>query len=110
VLRRGRLGRRPGDRLRVGRRAELDRETTSWEVLWRACSSAIRESIASRMRCRSNAVTTLAQEDNTPDNPSKHTGRRETLYLKHDRGGPASQDHDKGNKRDTEMKKIRNEE
>jgi hypothetical protein len=55
-------------------------------------------------------MTTLAQDDNTPDNRSKHTDKRETPYLKHDRGGPASQDHDKTDKRDTEVKKMRKEE
>lgn len=58
------------------------------------------------MRCRLNGVATLVQEY-FRDNRSKHTDRRETMYLKHDRGRPASQGHDKIDERDTEIKKIR---
>lgn len=44
-------GRWPGELvLEAGRRADLDRERLSWAVFWRACSSAIRESMASRKR------------------------------------------------------------
>lgn len=51
VFRRGRVVRLLGDALRVGRRAELERASESWADFCRACSSAIRESIASRIRC-----------------------------------------------------------
>ena len=52
VFRLGREGRLLGETARLGgRRAEFDLEMESWAVLERACSSAIRESIASRRRC-----------------------------------------------------------
>lgn len=51
-----RLGRERwlGERLlEPGRRVDLEREMFSWAAFWRACSSAIRESMASRKRWRS---------------------------------------------------------
>lgn len=47
-----RLGRErwPGERLLEPGRVDLERERFSWAAFWRACSSAIRESMASRKR------------------------------------------------------------
>lgn len=46
-----RLGRVRWDEEELGgRRAELEREMLSWADFWRACSSAMRESMASRRR------------------------------------------------------------
>lgn len=63
---------------RAWRRAELDLERASWAARWRACSSAMRESMAPRIRWESE---------------SQH--RREShprrTYLEHDRGSDGQQ-------------------
>lgn len=68
-----------------GRRAELDLEILSWADFWRACSSAMRESMASRRRWEAGSLVWEGR-------PVAHVAEfawamlRGRTYLKHHHG------------------------